>query len=846
MSSSMIWTKRILVVAFILAALGAATAFAGSSEVDGAATATLDLYAKEAPTTLGIVRFFGKDSNTSKTLYAAVQAAVLDGQAGAEDGDLIVYAIRNGTLTRLGEFNGQDGKFVVNGDVDVHGGMTLDDMTGFEADDHVHALNNLSNVDTSPTGNLVFLKWNGSAWTAGQPVWGQIGGTIANQSDLQAAIAAATHPRQHSITSSSDHTCPTGTAGALVKSGGTGAAPQVSASVFETNGQLGIGTSSPGQLLHLYRGTGGQDAGVLFRVPGPSPQDSGADGPSNATSFGSVGNGWSDEYYLTNNDGDAANAGLDGGTTSTYLCAYEFDFNSLVPSDAQVTSVVLNCYGKTPSGTNNVKDATIQLTADGGGDEDDLIVGTNKSQGLNWETTTQYTWGAVVNAATVRTGGFGVVFRAFNNDENGQYADLQYVTLTILYNDPDGGSKEVTAGLDATDGGWKVSNGAVLGTNDAIRVNADNVFEIPALTSGRVPYATTNGRLIDSSNLTFDGSALSVGGTAVSLDSHNHTGTYQAADSGLSQLASIATGLVANTSADAFTPRSIAGDASITVTNGNGVSGNPTIGLNLASANTWTGKQTFGELKFNSSIGTEKLTNGEFTSSSGWTPTSPWTISGGVASVNTGSEVSLVCTQFTPVAGKMYFVGYNVVSGSGGLRIRIGNVLGPLHTTGGTHSDFVRAQDTSSLRFLAQQGANLSLDFVSVKEIVGIELGGDLVFMNAACYASSFNDFTPFGSGDGEREIQNVMNLRAKDGQLDHDSLSSSTVAMQGETRFGRNVGASVSELQLAFQALVRRGIALRNRVDALETDRAQLEQALQEERAARRALEARVSALER
>lgn len=67
---------------------------------------------------------------------------------------------------------------------------------------------------------------------------------------------------------------------------------------------------------------------------------------------------------------------------------------------------------------------------------------------------------------------------------------------------------------------------------------------------------------------------------------HTHTGTYEPADATLTALAALNStgGMLAQTGADTFTKRTITGTASqITVTNGDGVAGAPTIAASIAS-----------------------------------------------------------------------------------------------------------------------------------------------------------------------------------------------------------------------------------------------------------------------
>jgi hypothetical protein len=78
-----------------------------------------------------------------------------------------------------------------------------------------------------------------------------------------------------------------------------------------------------------------------------------------------------------------------------------------------------------------------------------------------------------------------------------------------------------------------------------------------------------------------NGTALSVATAGTDyMTPGNVSAAYQPLDTGLTALSSIATGIVTNTAADTFTPRTITGTAArLAVTNGSGVAGNPTLDI---------------------------------------------------------------------------------------------------------------------------------------------------------------------------------------------------------------------------------------------------------------------------
>lgn len=83
----------------------------------------------------------------------------------------------------------------------------------------------------------------------------------------------------------------------------------------------------------------------------------------------------------------------------------------------------------------------------------------------------------------------------------------------------------------------------------------------------------------------------------------------QAADADLAALAALSgTGLVARTAANTYAERTVGSGGTLSVTNGNGVSGNPSLDIDLTNANTWTGLQTLTRLAM--ATATEKTVSG--------------------------------------------------------------------------------------------------------------------------------------------------------------------------------------------------------------------------------------------
>ena len=136
------------------------------------------------------------------------------------------------------------------------------------------------------------------------------------------------------------------------------------------------------------------------------------------------------------------------------------------------------------------------------------------------------------------------------------------------------------------------------------------------------------------------------------------------------------------------------------------------------------------------SLGSELVTNGDFSSNSDWTLGTGWSITNGklvADGTNTGFENAQ--QNSLTVVGKTYKVTLTIEATSGQVELKGSGVYSRVDTLGvGTHT-LTFVADATYFRFLAHAGATITIDNVSVKyAICDIELldevdaEGNLVF----------------------------------------------------------------------------------------------------------------------
>lgn len=122
------------------------------------------------------------------------------------------------------------------------------------------------------------------------------------------------------------------------------------------------------------------------------------------------------------------------------------------------------------------------------------------------------------------------------------------------------------------------------------------------------------------------------------------------------------------------------------------------------------------------SVGSELVTNGNFSVGTGWTLGAGWTISGGNA-VYGGAGNGNLNQNISATTGKFYKVEFTIVSITGGVRVGLGGITyTSFYTTTGQKTIYINKTDGNALLYFQVQAAGnlISIDNVSVKEVTGI------------------------------------------------------------------------------------------------------------------------------
>ena len=314
------------------------------------------------------------------------------------------------------------------------------------------------------------------------------------------------------------------TAYALYADAGTGTGTEY-AGVFQ-NGNVGIGTAAPSQLLHLYKATA--DTAVSFESTGTA---SGTNSPSTAaTDSGGEFISWTSPENILTLGGGEASVSLDNAQTSHYLKATGFGFS--IPSSATITGIKLEIMGVQPTEFARYADATVMLVKEGN------ITGDNKgtSDGTTFSfisvyvpypvTSTTDLWGTTWAPSDINAPNFGAALSMNCTDllpnlgcnDQGSF-NVGHMRITVYYyNVP------WTIGSDYSDNNnFKISRSASLGTDDYLKFDANTTATTLTLgASGQVTLdasttanATTSGVLdVNVTSLTNQNSGVNLSYTS--------------------------------------------------------------------------------------------------------------------------------------------------------------------------------------------------------------------------------------------------------------------------------------------------------------------------------------------
>ena len=243
--------------------------------------------------------------------------------------------------------------------------------------------------------------------------------------------------------------------------------------VDTTNGRVGIGTTTPTQLLSLTSTTG--TAAENFTSEVTTAGNTGATYVTSGTDNAGTGTvAWTTPGNITASDGNYATATPSSGNPTHYLQGTGLGFS--VPSNATITGVMLEINDFTSGkGVPIITDNVVSLVKNG------TVSGNNEASGSIWNTgpaTAVYgsssdMWGLTLTPADVNASNFGAVISTQNSSGVSRTVSVDFMRITVYYTIP---SETWIAGNNSVNANFQISQNSSFGTNDYLSINpAGNV-----------------------------------------------------------------------------------------------------------------------------------------------------------------------------------------------------------------------------------------------------------------------------------------------------------------------------------------------------------------------------------
>lgn len=239
---------------------------------------------------------------------------------------------------------------------------------------------------------------------------------------------------------------------------------------------VGIGTESPGQILHLLKRT--EDVAIRFEVPGTAavagaPTSAGPSDPGTAVDDATLGAiTWSDPGNITSSDDTRATASFGSPDSSHYLKATNFGF--AIPTGATIDGITVAWERRATGGT--YLDNAVRIVKGG------TIGATDKASGTTWpgtEATATYgsssdLWGETWTATDINSSTFGAALSVSCGTmcAMGQpQVDNMKITVNYTASTPGVSATRWAMGMDYSDESkFKLSSTGAVGTNDVIAI----------------------------------------------------------------------------------------------------------------------------------------------------------------------------------------------------------------------------------------------------------------------------------------------------------------------------------------------------------------------------------------